>query len=497
MTGTAGFFAKLQAAVERNHSLLCAGLDPQPEQLPAAFQRRDREMAAALLDWNLAVIEATQHIVCAYKPNIAFYEALGRPGFDLLRATLDAIPSDIPVILDAKRGDIGSTAAAYARAIFDQWRVDAVTLSPYLGRDSLEPFFRYADKGLFILCHTSNPGAGDLQELEISGAPHPDRQSYQPLFVHVARAAADWSPNVGLVVGATFPNAIRAVRQVAPEPWFLVPGVGAQGGDLEATVAAGLRADASGIIVNVSRGVALAEDPGSAARALRDAINTARRSAQTLPVASTAVKTESRALAPQDQRLIEGLTDLQAVKFGSFTLASGAISPFYIDLRLLVSDPALLAQAAARYADILAGLPCDRIAGVPYAALPIATAVSLQTGVPLIYLRKEAKAHGLGKDIEGSFAPGERVVIVEDLITSGGSTIQNAERLRAAGLVIEHVIVLIDREQGGVENLAKAGITAHAVYTLSRMVEHLEESGRLSAERSAEVRAYVQGHPIA
>ncbi|RIK39092.1 MAG: orotidine 5'-phosphate decarboxylase, partial [Chloroflexi bacterium] len=133
----------------------------------------------------------------------------------------------------------------------------------------------------------------------------------------------------------------------------------------------------------------------------------------------------------------------------------------------------------------------------PYAALPIATAVSLQTGVPLIYLRKEAKAHGLGKDIEGAFAPGERVVIVEDLITSGGSTIQNAERLRAAGLVVEHVIVLIDREQGGVANLAKAGITAHAVFTLTNVLDHLERSGRLSAERGAEVRAFVQGHPVA
>ncbi|MCC6169745.1 MAG: orotate phosphoribosyltransferase, partial [Caldilineaceae bacterium] len=376
---------------------------------------------------------------------------------------------------------------------FDQWRVDAVTLSPYLGRDSLEPFFRYADKGLFILCHTSNPGASDLQELEISSGQSREHEPGQPLYLHIARTAPAWSPNVGLVVGATYPNALRAVRDAAPKAWFLVPGVGAQGGDLEATAAAGLRADGSGIIVNASRGVALADDPEAAARTLRDAINTARRSIQTKPIASTT----AAALPPRDQRLIKGLTDLQAVKFGDFTLASGARSPFYIDLRLLVSDPGLLAQAAARYADILAGLPCDRIAGVPYAALPIATAVSLQTGVPLIYLRKEAKAHGLGKDIEGAFQPGEQVVIVEDLITSGGSTIQNAERLRAAGLAVEHVIVLIDREQGGVANLAKAGITAHAVFTLTSVLDHLEESGRLSAERSAEVRAFVQGHPVA
>jgi uridine monophosphate synthetase len=492
MTGTAGFFAKLQAAVERNNSLLCVGLDPQPDQLPAAFQRRDRSITEAILDWNLAVIGATQHLVCAYKPNIAFYEALGRPGLDLLRATLDAIPDGIPTILDAKRGDIGSTATAYAKAIFDEWRVDAVTLSPYLGRDSLEPFFRYADKGLFVLCHTSNPGAGDLQELDIDNRRSGSGAANQPLFVHVARSAPGWSPNVGLVVGATFPAALRSVRTAAPGTWFLVPGIGAQGGDLEATVAAGIRADGSGILVNASRGVALAEDPEAAARTLRDAINTARHAAQ-----AQQASTPSPAQPPRDHRLVEGLTDLQAIKFGDFTLASGAQSPFYIDLRLLVSDPALLAEAAAGYAAILANLDCDRIAGVPYAALPIATAVSLQTGVPLVYLRKEAKTHGLGKDIEGAFQPGEKVVIVEDLITSGGSTIQNAERLRAAGLIVEHVIVLIDREQGGAANLAKAGITAHAVFTLTTILDQLEQSGRLAVERSAEVRAFVQGHQLA
>lgn len=490
MTGVHGFFAKLQTAIECNNSLLCVGLDPQPDLLPARFRRRDHELSAALLDWNLAVIEATHTLVCAFKPNIAFYEALGRPGLDLLRATLDAIPAEIPVILDAKRGDIGSTAAAYAQSIFEHWRVDAVTLSPYLGRDSLEPFFRQANKGLFILCHTSNPGAGDLQELEISDWRSLDREPNQPLYIHVARAAPTWSANVGLVVGATYPDAVRAVRAVAPDAWFLIPGIGAQGGDLEATVAAGIRVDGSGIIVNASRGVALADDPAHAAQTLRDGINAARLSPRQNAPAPPG-------LSPRDRHLIAGLTDLQAVKFGDFTLASGTHSPFYIDLRLLVSDPALLAQAAAGYADILAGLVCDRIAGVPYAALPIATAVSLRTGVPLVYLRKEAKTHGLGKDIEGLFTPGERVVIIEDLITSGGSTIQNAERLRDAGLIVEHVIVLIDREQGGIANLAKVGITAHPVFTLSAVLDHLEADGRLSPERSAAVRAFVQSHQTA
>ncbi len=457
---SATFFDKLTAAARRADSLLCVGLDPAPDQVPARFRdAHPGDLPAAILAWNRAVIAATQELVCAYKPNIAFYEALGTAGMETLRATLAAIPPELPVILDAKRGDIGSTAAAYARACFEELGVDAVTLSPYLGRDSVDPFARYAGKGLFVLCHTSNPSAGDFQHLEISDWRRLDREPNQPLYLHVARSAVGWSPDVGLVVGATYPEAIAEVRRAAPDAWFLVPGIGAQGGDLEATLAAGLRPDGLGLLINASRGVAGAADPRAAALALRDAINAARARPQ-----------PSAAPAPTPDPLLAALHDLGAVKYGRFTLASGIESPIYIDLRLLVSKPALLAQAARAYAARLDGLPCDRLCGVPYAALPIATAVAIESDVPLIYPRKETKQHGLGKEIEGAWQPGERVVIIEDLITSGGSTVQTAERLRAAGLVVEHAIVLIDREQGGVENLAAAGITAHAVYTLGTLL---------------------------
>lgn len=486
MTKEIHFFDKLTQAITRNASLLCIGLDPTPDQIPARYRRPDGDPIAAILAWNQAVIEQTADLVCAYKPNIAFYEALGLPGLGLLRQTLDLIPDYIPVILDVKRGDMGNTAAAYARACFEQWDVDAVTLNPYQGRDSIEPFAQYGDRGLFVLCHTSNPSAGEFQSLEISDWRTLDRAPNEPLYLNVARAATSWSPNVGLVVGATYPAAIAAVRAVAPQAWFLVPGVGAQGGDLEATVAAGLRTDGLGVIVSASRGVCLAENPRAEAEQLRTAMNIVRQQ-QHEPVAQNAEALPAAHL----QSLIANLADLEAIKFGSFTLASGIVSPFYIDLRLLVSRPALLAQAATAYAALLAELTCDRIAGVPYAALPIGTAVAIESDKPLIYMRKEAKTHGLGKAIEGLWQPGERVVIIEDLITSGGSIIQTAEKLRAAGLIVEDAIVLIDRQQGGAENLAAAGITAHSVMTLRTLVDVLVEMGKLGDSKRQEVLAFV------
>ncbi|MBK8049249.1 MAG: orotate phosphoribosyltransferase [Anaerolineales bacterium] len=195
---------------------------------------------------------------------------------------------------------------------------------------------------------------------------------------------------------------------------------------------------------------------------------------------------------PLARALTTDLFNLGAVKFGAFTLASGIQSPIYVDLRLLVSKPSLLAKAATAYAAILANIPSDRIAGVPYAALPIGTAVAIEAEKPLIYPRKEVKAHGLGKEIEGVWAPGDRVVIIEDLITSGGSTIETAEKLRAAGLVVEHAIVLIDREQGGVANLAKAGIQAHSVFKLSEMLDILVELQLLDDAKRQEVLAFLR-----
>ena len=263
-----GFFDKLERAAQRNGSLLCVGLDPDPAQMPVS------DVAA----FNRAIIEATAEFVCAYKPNLAFYEALGERGLAALRETLAAIPPDIPVIADGKRNDIGNTARAYARALFDELGVDAATVNPYLGGDAVEPFLEREEKAAFILCRTSNPGARDLQDLLVSA---PGGGEARPLFEMVAEMARRWNSrgNVGLVVGATYPEELGRVRRLCPEMTFLVPGVGAQGGDVAAVIGNGLDKGGRGLIINVSRQVLYASREkdfavaaARAARQLRDEI---------------------------------------------------------------------------------------------------------------------------------------------------------------------------------------------------------------------------------
>jgi orotidine-5'-phosphate decarboxylase len=272
---TSSFLERLHAAAQANDSWLCVGLDPDPALVPGG---------PSVEEFLEGVVEATRDLVCCYKPNLAFFEALGLSGQATLRALLSAIPSGIPVLVDAKRGDTPQTMRAYARAIFDELGADAVTVNAYLGGDSLEPFFDYSDRGVFVLCKTSNPGAGEIQDLIVDGA--------EPLFLWIARQAVRWDVHgtLGLVVGATYPMDVAAVRHVAPRAPILLPGVGAQAGDLERSVRAAVDADGTRAIVNASRSVLYASagrDWQAAARAeatkLRSAINAARLQGATAP----------------------------------------------------------------------------------------------------------------------------------------------------------------------------------------------------------------------
>jgi orotidine-5'-phosphate decarboxylase len=261
------FTDKLLQAIQRNNSLVCLGLDPDPGLMPRM----------GLLEFNKAIVDATSDLVCAYKPNLAFYEALGIEGITALQRTVEYIPDHIPVIGDAKRGDIGNTARAYAKALFEIFCFDAATVNPYLGFDSLEPFINYKDKGVFILCRTSNAGAIDFQALACWSARLDCRQ--QPLFKLVAQKAKEWNKfnNIGLVVGATCSEDLREIREVCPNMTLLIPGVGAQGGDLELAVRYGVDAEGKGAILSSSRQILYASKGDDFAQAARRAADELRR----------------------------------------------------------------------------------------------------------------------------------------------------------------------------------------------------------------------------
>jgi len=260
------FFSFLEKRVDDSSSLLCVGLDPHIPDLK-------EPSAASALRFCLTLVKQTARYAAAFKPNAAFFEVFGAEGWTALKQVIEAIQEEssrlgsmIPIILDAKRSDIASTAEAYAQSAFEQLGVNCITLNPYLGKDSIDPFIQNSEKGVFLLCKTSNPGSGDLQDMHLENG--------LMLYEHVATLAQGWNTknNIGLVVGATHPEALARVRAAAPDLWFLSPGIGAQGGELESALKTGLRQDGKGMLIPISRGISRAENPAKAAAELRDSM---------------------------------------------------------------------------------------------------------------------------------------------------------------------------------------------------------------------------------
>ena len=265
------FHERLQRASSANQSLVCVGLDPDPElmAIPDVFE------------FNRAIVDATADLVCAYKPNFPFYEALGIPGLRALESTIDHIrrvAPDVVLIGDGKRGDIGSTNKMYARALFETWGMDAATINAWGGGDSVKPYLEYGDRGVFVWCRSSNPGAAEFQDVRV-----PFEGESLPLYEWLAIRSVDWNRagNVGLVVGATYPEQLGSVRSRCPGMPILVPGIGVQGGDLEQSILHGLDTDTPNLVISSSRGITYrSQDPlrfqeaaREAAVRLRDSIN--------------------------------------------------------------------------------------------------------------------------------------------------------------------------------------------------------------------------------
>ena len=460
-----GFYERIINRWETAHTLLCVGLDPRGITDP------DK-----LYSWVCSIIDATKAYTACYKPNSAFYEALGWEGMRVLERILAYIPEDIPVILDVKRADIGPTAQAYADACFSVLKADAVTVNPYMGRDAVDPFLLHEDRAVFVLARTSNPHAKDVQDHYVLG---------EPLYSFIAKQAVSWSPLVGLVVAGNDSQALQLLRHQLPDTWFLSPGIGAQGGDIALAIQAGARSDGLGIIPVVARGITEAENPREAARSYAEAI---KKAVETVKASNTK---NMQVVSGFKHKLMEGLITTQCFKKGSFVLKSGKVSPFYIDLRRVISDPRVLDLIADAYYSMIKNLSFDRIAGIPAAALPLATAVSLKSGKPMIWPRIPLKDHGTGQRIEGEFKPGDHVLLLDDLITTGASKLEALEVLRGEGLVVTDLTVLIERGKQGRIDMEHAGVTLHAFFHVKELFALCRELGIITEDEYTAMEQFV------
>jgi uridine monophosphate synthetase len=475
-----GFFDRLQARSEAVDSLLCIGLDPHIKELGADAS------AEGAYRFCKRLIDATSSYAAAFKPNAAFFECFGAEGVAQLARVIAAVPDGIPVVLDVKRGDIATTAEAYADASYKALGADSVTVNGYMGVDSVAPFTGDASKGVFVLCKTSNPSSNELQTLKLAA-------SGEALYETVARlATTTWNGNgnVGLVVGATDSEALRAVRAIAPRAWILAPGVGFQGGDLGAALAAGLTASGTGLLLPVSRGVSKAADPAAAARELRDQINVGRAAF----LAKQAEAAAMPALPAAARAFFAAALAAGVLRFGSFTLKSGRVSPYFFNAGNFRTGSALAALGdtyARTILDVPAGtLDFDVLFGPAYKGIPLVTAAGVSLSrmgrdVPVAYNRKEAKDHGEGGTMVGADVAGKRVLIVDDVISAGTAVGEAIAIIKAAGGVPAGVVIGLDRQERGGDGTtmsavqsvtATYGIPVIAVAGLRDLIAYVTEA---------------------
>ncbi|NJK58411.1 MAG: bifunctional orotidine-5'-phosphate decarboxylase/orotate phosphoribosyltransferase [Pleurocapsa sp. SU_5_0] len=470
------FYGKTPSAIATNNSLLIVGLDPNPEMMPSEYLRGGDSLLEDLETWLLWVITSTSDRVCGYKPTLGFYQALGSAGLELLTRILAAIPKSIPVILDAKHSDL-NTSTVFAKAIFEQWQVDAVTLTPYAGQDHAAPFLVYADKAVFILAHTSNPQAETLQR-------YPSFE--QPFYLQVVQEAQSWATpeQLYLEVGTTNIEVLSKIRAIAPERTILLRSLWSKKNNLESLINTGLNSMGEGLLIPIPQDFLTSNNLATEVANLNQKLNT-YRVAKTNQGASCDLWTADVCLLASHpyQALILELFDIGCLLFGEYVQASGATFSYYIDLRKIISNPHLFNQVLDAYGDIVRQLEFDRIAGIPYGALPTATGLALNLQRPMIFPRKEVKAHGTRRLIEGNFHPGEKVVVIDDILISGKSVMEGAEKLKSAGLNIEDIVVFIDHEGGVKDRLKDNGYRAHSVLTISEITDTLYEAGRINEEQ--------------
>lgn len=484
-----GFFVQLTDAIADRQSLLVTGLDPNPEMLQSWAARRGlagRSFLSQARHWIKAVIEATAPHVCAYKPSLGFYQALGPVGLELLLEVRDLVPRDLPLIIDAKHGDLNSSSAL-AHYLFKELGADAVTLSPLAGQDIAAPFLLYPDKAVVVTCHSSNQAARQIQH-------YPNEEA--PLYLQIVRETQLWATpdQLLLEVGTSDPQILARVRAEAPERFLILRSLWGEEEKLDAMLQAGLGAAADGLLLPLPQNLLVEDDMASRAEALKQQITAKRQ--QWLeerdkgnPDTCALWLPEKQPSADPLESLIVDLFDIGCLLFGDYVQASGAVFNYYVDLRQIISDPNLFHRVLHAYAGKLQGLEFDRIAGIPYGSLPTATGLSLQLHKPLIYPRKEVKAHGARRLIEGDFEEGDRVVVVDDILITGGSVLEGIGKLESSGLKVQDVVVFIDHggdhDRRARERLAAAGYNCHSVLDIAQITTVLQRAGRLSDAQAA------------
>ncbi len=470
---------RLHESIVSQQSILCVGLDPVYEKLPE--RNKTGDVARDIFEYNRAIIDGAAPFAAAFKPQYKCYSAEGEAGITALRQTCEYIKQNyplIPVILDAKYADVGHVLERCAHEAFDLFGVDAVTAMPAPGRQALAPLIMRAGRGCFMVVRTSNPGAGELQDIETATG-----ELLYRVIAH--RIATEWNDtgSIGLVAPATDPAVLAEVRRAAPHLPILCPGVGAQGGDLEAAVDAGLDPNGAGLLINVSRAVMEAPDPGRAAREWRDRLEAAR------------TRHRDEVKRPTDlEEVVTELFKIGAIRFEPVTLKSGLVSPYYNNLRILSAYPQLLRRVARLMGEKMrdSGVQPDVVVGIAEAGIPLAVALSQHTGLPGGYVRSAPKAHGTKRMVEGVWTPGATAVLVDDVVSDGASKLEVMDHLREAGLNVRDIVVLVDRGQGGQRVMERNGLRCHAVATMDEVLDILRRNGEITDEQVAESRRFMR-----
>ncbi len=483
------FFEKLNNAIAINQSLLIVGLDPNPEMMPHDIRINDTKNPNKIdinldinLDlnstkkWLVQIIKQTSDLVCAYKPTLGFYQALGAKGIELLREIIEVIPEEIPIILDAKHGDL-NTSRILAKTFFQQWQIDAITINPYAGQEVAIPFLIHPDRGVFVLCHTSNPDAIVLQKY-----PNADN----PFYLQVVKEVKSWGTpeNLFLEVGTSSPEIIGKIRSLAPERTILIRSIWGENNNIERILKFGLDKNGQGLLIPIPQDLLAKQDFTSDIKSLKEEVNTIRNQVIQQGCSCQLWMPDVCFLNKHShQDLILQIYDLGCILFGEYLQASGATFSYYIDLRKIISNPQVFHQVLIAYESILKPLEFDRIAGIPYGSLPTATGLSLNINCPMIYPRKEVKAHGTQRLIEGHFNPGEKVVVIDDIIISGNSVMKGIDKLKSAGLKVEDIVVFISHEDGVEKRVEENGYKLHSVLTISDINSTLFEAGKINEEQ--------------